>query len=136
MKEVFKIFPIGVVKKEEGKVWIEINDAFLDGLLGVEGFSHIYVLYWFHDNDTLDKRKTLQVHPRGDKKNPLTGVFGTHSPLRPNLIALTICKIISISHNRIEIEGIDARDGSPVIDIKCYIPDDPSDPSYRVPQWV
>ena len=136
MKEVFKVFPIGIVKKENEKVWIELIDAFLDGLLGVEGFSYIYVLYWFHDNDTPDKRKTLQVHPRGDKKNPLTGVFGTHSPLRPNLIALTLCKIISISDNRIEIEDIDARGGSPVIDIKCYIPDDTGDPSYRVPEWV
>ena len=136
MKEIFQIFPIGIVKKENEKVWIELIDAFLDGLLGVEGFSHIYVLYWFHDNDTPDKRKTLQVHPRGDKKNPLTGVFGTHSPLRPNLIALTLCKIISISDNRIEIEDIDARDGSPVIDIKGYIPDDTGDPTYRVPEWV
>ena len=136
MNEVFQIFPIGIVKKENEKVWIELIDVFLDGLLGVEGFSHIYVLYWFHENDTPDKRKTLQVHPRGDKKNPLTGVFGTHSPLRPNLIALTLCKIVSISGNRIEIEDIDARDGSPVIDIKCYIPDDTGDPAYRVPEWV
>ena len=136
MKEVLQIFPIGIVKKKNGKVWIELIDTYLDGLLGVEGFSHVYVLYWFHENDTPDKRKTLQVHPRGDQNNPLTGVFGTHSPLRPNLIALTLCKIISISDNRIEVEDIDARDGSPVIDIKCYIPDDPGDPSYRVPEWV
>ena len=136
MKEAFQIFPIGVVKKQNEKVWIELLDVFLEGLLGVEGFSHIYVLYWFHENDTPDKRKTLQVHPRGDKNNPLTGVFGTHSPLRPNLIALTLCKIISISDNRIEIEDIDARDGSPVIDIKCYIPDQIDDPAYRVPAWV
>ena len=136
MKEVFQIFPIGIVKKENEKVWIELIDTYLDGLLGMEGFSHIYVLYWFHENDTLDKRKTLQVHPRGDQDNPLTGVFGTHSPLRPNLIALTTCKIISINDNRIEIEDIDARDGSPVIDIKCYIPDDTTDPTYRVPEWV
>ena len=136
MSEVFQIFPIGIVKKQNEKVWIELFEAFLDGLLGLEGFSHIYVLYWFHENDTPEKRKTLQVHPRGDKNNPLTGVFGTHSPLRPNLIALTLCKIVSISGNRIEIEDIDARDGSPVIDIKCYIPDDTGDPAYRVPEWV
>jgi tRNA-Thr(GGU) m(6)t(6)A37 methyltransferase TsaA len=136
MKRTFQIFPIGIVRKENESVWIELIDTYLDGLLGLEGFSHIYVLYWFHENDTPDQRKTLQVHPRGDKKNPLTGVFGTHSPLRPNLIALTLCKIISIRDNRIDIEAIDARDGSPVIDIKCYIPDDTSDPGYRVPEWV
>ena len=94
------------------------------------------MLYWFHEKDTSENRAILQVHPRGDKTNPLTGVFATHSPVRPNLIALTLCKILSIKESRINIEDIDALDGSPVIDIKCYIPDDTSDPSYRVPEWV
>ncbi|UCE57166.1 MAG: SAM-dependent methyltransferase, partial [Desulfobacterales bacterium] len=49
---------------------------------------------------------------------------------------LTLCKILSIKDNRINIEDIDALDGSPVIDIKCYIPDDTEDPAYRVPEWV
>ena len=76
------------------------------------------------------------MHPRKDQKNPLTGVFGTHSPLRPNLIGLTRCKIHSIEGLRIYIEDIDAFDGTPVIDIKCFIPDLPPESEIRLPDWV
>ncbi len=136
MPESFQVFPLGVVGKNDKAIWIDIFDAFADALLGLDGFSHIQVLYWFHENDEVDKRKVLQVHPRKDKKNPLSGVFATHSPLRPNLIGLTICKIKSIQDGRIEIEDIDAFDGTPVIDIKCYIPDSVAKSDVRVPDWV
>ena len=136
MPESFQVFPVGVVGKNDEAIWIDIFDAFADALLGLEKFSHIQVLYWFHENDEVGKRKVLQVHPRKDKKNPLSGVFATHSPLRPNLIGLTICKIKSIQDGRIEIEDIDAFDGTPVIDIKCYIPDSVARSDVRVPDWV
>jgi tRNA-Thr(GGU) m(6)t(6)A37 methyltransferase TsaA len=134
MLRSFKLKPVGIIKKSDGKIRIEIFDEYSDALLGIDGFSHIYVFYWFHENDAPQKRRTLQVHPRGDQNNPLTGVFATHSPLRPNLVALTLCKITAINGNRIEIQDIDALDGSPVIDIKCYIPD--SVPDVRLPGWV
>lgn len=134
MPRSFSIKPIGVVRKNDDGARIEIFDDYVDGLLGLEGFSHIFVFYWFDQNDTPEKRKTLQVHPRKDSRNPLTGVFATHSPLRPNLIALTRCKIVAIADHIIEIEDIDAHDGSPVIDIKCYIP--PEDEAVRLPDWV
>ncbi|MBW2409216.1 MAG: tRNA (N6-threonylcarbamoyladenosine(37)-N6)-methyltransferase TrmO [Deltaproteobacteria bacterium] len=136
MKEHFSLYPIGVVIKQDERIWIDIFDDYSDGLLGLEGFSHINVLFWFHENDTPDKRAVLQVHPRRDEQNPLTGVFATHSPVRPNLIGLTRCKILSIEGNRIVIEDIDALDGTPVIDIKCYIPHSVADSEVRVPDWV
>jgi tRNA-Thr(GGU) m(6)t(6)A37 methyltransferase TsaA len=136
MPESFQVFPVGVITKKEDAIWIEIFEPYCDALLGLEGFSHIQVLFWFHENDTADRRKTLQVHPRKDKKIPLTGVFATHSPLRPNLIGLTICKIKSIRDRRIEIEDIDAFDKTPVIDVKCYIPGSTSGSDFRVPDWV
>ena len=136
MTESFQIFPVGAVGKKEEATWIEIFEPYCDALLGLEGFSHIQVLFWFHENDTADRRKTLRVHPRWDKKNPLTGVFATHSPLRPNLIGFTLCKIKSIQDRRIEIEEIDAFDGTPVIDVKCYIPGSISNSVVRVPDWV
>ena len=134
MSDNYRLKPVGVVKKSSEKTWIEIFHEYSDALLGIDGFSHIVVVYWFHQNDTLEKRQTLQVHPRGDQHNPLTGVFATHSPLRPNPIALTLCKIIAINGNQIQIENLDALDGSPVMDIKCYIPD--SVPDVRLPDWV
>jgi tRNA-Thr(GGU) m(6)t(6)A37 methyltransferase TsaA len=136
MPQSFSIDPIGVVRKTDDEVRIEVFDEYADGLLGLEGFSHIYVFYWFDQNDTPEKRKTLQVHPRKDPGNPLTGVFATHSPLRPNLIAFSRCKIIAITDPIIEIDEIDAFDGSPVIDIKCYIPGSPKESDVRVPDWV
>ena len=114
MPESFRVFPVGAVSKKEDAIWIEIFEPYCDALLGLEGFSHIQVLFWFHENDTVDRRKTLRVHPRKDKNIPLTGVFATHSPLRPNLIGSTICKIKSIRNRRIEIEDIDAFDGTPL----------------------
>ena len=136
MPDAFQIFPVGIVGKKQGATWIDIYEPFAEALLGLEGFSHILVLFWFHENDTADRRKTLRVHPRKDEKNPLTGVFGTHSPLRPNLIGMTRCKIKSIEGRRIEIEEIDAFEGTPVIDIKCYIPDSPAESEIRLPDWV
>jgi tRNA-Thr(GGU) m(6)t(6)A37 methyltransferase TsaA len=134
--ESFRLFPIGIVRKTDTSVTIDIFNDYTDGLLGLDGFSHISVLYWFDQNDSADKRRVLQVHPRKDSRNPLSGVFATHSPQRPNLIGLTVCKIRSIKGSLIEIEDIDALDGSPVIDIKCYIPGSVSEKDVRVPNWV
>lgn len=136
MTETYSLHPIGVVRNTEGRAWIEVRSEYRDAMLGLEGFSHILVLFWFHENDTPGQRAMLQVHPRKDPQNPLTGVFATHSPLRPNLIGLTRCRILAIEELLIRIDAIDARDGSPLIDIKCFIPDKEPLPEIRLPRWV
>ncbi|RJQ50734.1 MAG: tRNA (N6-threonylcarbamoyladenosine(37)-N6)-methyltransferase TrmO [Desulfobacteraceae bacterium] len=136
MEAFFKISPIGWIRKKDDEAFIEIEERFADALLGLDGFSHIHVLYWFHQNDTEEKRMMLRVHPRKDAGNPLTGVFATHSPLRPNLIGLYLCRILAVEGCRIRIDAIDAFDGSPVIDIKCFIPDTPPLSDLRLPSWV
>jgi tRNA-Thr(GGU) m(6)t(6)A37 methyltransferase TsaA len=136
MKDSFNIFPVGVIQKQDENVWIEIYEKYNEALMGLDKFSHITVCYWFHENDTPEKRNVMQVHPRNNKENPLSGVFATHSPLRPNLIAISICKILSIEGNTIHIDKIDAFDGSPVIDIKCFIPSRALKPDIRLPDWV
>ena len=110
--------PIGKVVKEGNRTMIVLDKKYQPGLMRLDEHSHVTVLYWFDRNDTPEKRSILQVHPRGNKNNPLTGVFATHSPVRPNLIAISRCKIISIKENVIEIEGIDAFPDSPVLDLK------------------
>jgi len=136
MADFFQIFAVGIIKKTGGNVAIEVYEEYRDALLGLEQFSHIIVLSWFHENDVPEKRLILQVHPRGDKALPLTGVFGTRSPVRPNLIALSSCEILSIDKNIIRIDKIDAFDGTPVIDIKPCIGKDNSMINVRVPEWV
>ena len=132
----YSVRPVGAVRKDGEDILIQIEAEFQDALLGLDGFSHIQVLYWFHENDSPDIRRTLRVHPRKDKANPLMGVFGTHSPARPNLIGITRCRILDISAGTIKVDDIDAFDGSPVIDIKCYIPDETPLADVFVPDWV
>lgn len=114
----YTVYPIGWVRKVGGRTLIVVDKKYQAGLLGLEKFPEVWVLYWFDRNDTPAKRTILQVHPRGDKKNPIRGVFATHSPVRPNLIAMTRCKIISVKENVIEVEGIDALPDTPVLDLK------------------
>jgi tRNA-Thr(GGU) m(6)t(6)A37 methyltransferase TsaA len=105
-------------------------------LKGLENFSHVWVFYWFHGNDTPEQRRTLQVHPRRDPANPLTGVFACRSPERPNLIGFTACRIIQVQGNRVEVADLDARDGSPILDLKPYIPAGDAIPQARTPAWL
>jgi tRNA-Thr(GGU) m(6)t(6)A37 methyltransferase TsaA len=114
----FRLYPIGKIVKKDGKTMIVLDKKYQPGLLGLDKQSYVTVVYWFDKNDTSEKRAILQVHPRGNQQLPLTGVFATHSPFRPNLIAISKCNIISIHENVIEIEDIDAFDGSPVLDLK------------------
>ena len=136
MQEAFSIFPVGVIRKNPSRVELEVFSEYQDALLGLEGFSHINVFYWFHQNDSTEKRGILKVHPRKDRSNPLTGVFATHAPVRPNLIAFSLCRIIEIDGGRISIADIDALDGTPLVDIKGYIPPSVPADTVRVPSWV
>ncbi len=131
-----QVNPIGRVTRQNDLSLIEIRPELASALEGLEGFSHVWVLYWFHENDRPEERAILKVHPRRDPTNPLTGVFATRSPMRPNLIALTCCRIVSVKKNVLEVEGLDAREGSPVLDLKPYIPYSDALPEAKVPWWV
>ena len=135
-KTFFKLFPVGQVEKKGQVVRLRIFDEYVDGLLGLEGWSHVNVFYWFDQNDTPQQRRLLRVHPRGDKRNPLTGVFACRAPVRPNLIALSVCKILSVQGNLIHLDGLDAFDATPVLDLKPFIPPDAPMQEVRVPAWA
>jgi len=131
------INPIGKVSSsQDERAKIVIRPELAAALEGLEGFSHVWVFFWFHENDRPEARAILQVHPRRDPTNPLTGVFATRSPVRPNLIGFTCCRIVSVKGNILEVEGLDAREGSPVLDLKPYIPGSDALPQAEVPWWV
>lgn len=136
MSRDYEMKAVGQVIKASGRTVLEIFPQFREALSGLNGFSHVIVLYWFDRNDTPEKRATLKVHPRADKRNPLTGVFATRSPRRPNPIAFSVCKIRSVDGCTIAIDGIDAFDGSPIIDLKPYIPISDCVSEAVVPAWV
>jgi len=131
-----KVNPIGTVISRDDRSVIEIRPELAAALEGLGGFSHVWVIFWFHENDRPEERAILQVHPRRDPSNPLTGVFATRAPVRPNLIGLTCCRIVSLKNNILEVEGLDARKGTPILDLKPYIPYSDASPEAQVPWWV
>jgi tRNA-Thr(GGU) m(6)t(6)A37 methyltransferase TsaA len=135
-QEAYVVRPVGRVHKRDSSTTIEIAPSYRDALLGLKGFSHVWVIWWFDRNDTPQKRSVLRVHPRGNPKNPLTGVFATRSPARPNLIAMTLCRIRSIEGRTIQVEDIDAFDNTPVLDLKPHIPKSDGVQRALVPAWI
>jgi tRNA-Thr(GGU) m(6)t(6)A37 methyltransferase TsaA len=120
--------PVGVIRSDlvdlgdaprqgsEGApdAWLELHDWVTDGLHGLNVGDEIIVITWFH----LADRDVLQVHPRSDPRNPLTGIFATRSPDRPNPLGLHPVTVRAIEANRLRIGPIEAIDGTPVVDIK------------------
>tara|TARA_Y100000589_G_C26814515_1_gene491280 strand:- start:149 stop:544 length:396 start_codon:yes stop_codon:yes gene_type:complete len=93
---------------------LEIYPKYLEGLDGIEAGQTIVVLFWLHKAG----RDTLKVYPRGDRSRGLRGVFSTRSPARPNPIAISELKVVSVENNMIKVVGLDILNGTPVIDIK------------------
>ncbi len=133
---VFEVYPIGEVRVSGGETFVEVDEKYQDALLGLDEWSHVQVFWWFDKNDTPKKRSILRVHPRGNKKNPLTGVFSCRAPVRPNLIALTTCKILKVEGGRVYLDKIDAFDATPVLDLKPYTPGMDKAANIRIPEWA
>ncbi|CAB3722548.1 tRNA (N6-threonylcarbamoyladenosine(37)-N6)-methyltransferase TrmO [Trinickia soli] len=127
----FALTPIGYIRSTLGNVteaphqgtegapdaWIELDPKYVEGLTGLSRGNEILVLAWFHRAD----RSKLVVHPRGERDRPLTGVFATRSPHRPNPIGLHRVTIREIAGNRLQVGPIEAIDGTPIVDIKIVI---------------
>ena len=94
--------------------WLEVYPWAAEGLRGLAAGDEIIVITWFHQAD----RDVFQVHPRSDPRNPLTGVFATRSPDRPNPLGLHPVGVRAIDGARLHIGPIEAIDGTPVVDIK------------------
>jgi tRNA-Thr(GGU) m(6)t(6)A37 methyltransferase TsaA len=123
-----ELWPIGVIRSElvtvaaapkqgsEGApdAWLEVQPWAASALRGLAVGDEILVITWFH----AARRDVLEVHPRGDRKNPLTGVFATRSPHRPNPLGLHPVIVRAIDGLRLRIGPIEAVDGTPVVDIK------------------
>jgi tRNA-Thr(GGU) m(6)t(6)A37 methyltransferase TsaA len=136
--------PIGVVKNNIKEPIREGWDAVVSELIldadfeesteGLEEFSHIIVIFWMH-RAPLERDIPAKVHPRGRQDLPLVGLFATRAPYRPNPIGMSIVKLLERQKNVLKVEGLDAIDGTPIIDIKPYLPRD-SIIDITFPKWV
>ena len=114
---------------------IEVYPEVVDLLDGIEDFSHLLVLYWAHLVPEAG-RSLLKVHPIGRKEFPLKGIFATCSPARPNPVLVNAVRLLERHANVLRVAGLEAVDGTPLLDIKPYLPmyfkvEDPS-----LPDWM
>ena len=128
----YTIKPIGVIRSDlvrreasphqgfEGApdAWLEMNPTVVEGLEGIAAGDEVVLITWFHQAD----RERLKVHPRRDPNRPLTGVFATRSPDRPNPIGLHRVTVLEIAGNRLKVRPLEAIDGTPIVDIKPVLP--------------
>ena len=112
---------------------IIFREELTEALEGVEEFSHLFVLFWLNEMSDED-RKIMKVHPRGRSGMSLLGIFATRTPHRPNPIGLTRVKILNVKGNIITVQGLDAYDGTPVLDIKPFDSWDTTE-DFKVPEW-
>ena len=97
---------------------VVVAKEFAEALHRIDQYSHIVVLFQFHQSG---KPTDLKVHPRGDPARPKRGIFATCSPVRPNPIGLTTVRLLECRGNELTVRGLDAIDGTPVLDIKPYV---------------
>ena len=138
--------PVGIVRNDIKKSVSErqnlseivseivIDESLTEALDGIEGFSHIIVLYWLDRANP--EQLPLKVHPMGRKDAPRQGIFAVRTPNRPNRIGKTTVRLLQRQDNILKVSGLDALDGSPVLDIKPYIPGYDSAENARVPSWI
>lgn len=96
---------------------IEFDRAYEEGLKDLDGFSHLYLIYYFHKV----KEPKLSVVPFNDKTQTPRGVFSTRTPMHPNSLGLSVVELVSVEGNIVTIKGVDVLDGTPLLDIKPYI---------------
>ncbi|MCX6644660.1 MAG: tRNA (N6-threonylcarbamoyladenosine(37)-N6)-methyltransferase TrmO [Candidatus Bathyarchaeota archaeon] len=141
-QEKIVLNPIGYVKteavgdevKDKSRTsQIVLRDNLVEALDGITGFSHLFVLFWLSQIPD-EQRMIMKVHPRGRMDMPLLGVFATRTNLRPNPIGLTLVELLKVEGNTLTVRGLDAFDGTPILDIKPFDSWDTAK-NARVPDW-
>jgi len=137
--------PIGEVKSpvkdpvDEGWGTIEshilVEPELRDGLRGLADFSHVLVVSLLH-GARFERERHLVRRPRGLADMPELGIFAQRAKDRPNPIGVTVCPIVKVSDDGLVVTGLDAIDGTPILDLKPYFPVFDTAPNARVPEWV
>jgi len=114
---------------------LELEPRFADGLTGLDQFSHLVVVFHMH-RDPDGEALTLLRRPRGREDMPLLGVFAQRGRLRPNPIGITTVEIVRVEPGAVVVRGLDAIDGTPLLDLKPYAPVFDRRDTARVPEWL
>jgi tRNA-Thr(GGU) m(6)t(6)A37 methyltransferase TsaA len=134
--ESFQVVPIGVVENVNELARVRIFPEFCDGLYRLNEFSHVIILYWFHKRDSEKERSVLRVMPKRHLARQEVGVFASRSPSRPNPVGLCVVRLVKIDGCVLVVDGLDAFEGSPVVDVKPYLPRADFVSDVKVPEWA
>jgi tRNA-Thr(GGU) m(6)t(6)A37 methyltransferase TsaA len=114
---------------------IHLEERYAPGLVGLNGFSHLLVVFYMHKS-TFEEGAHLQRRPQGRQDMPLIGIFAQRAKHRPNPIGVTAVELLVVRGNTITVRGLDAIDGTPVLDVKPYFPAYDCRVEARTPGWV
>jgi tRNA-Thr(GGU) m(6)t(6)A37 methyltransferase TsaA len=114
---------------------IVLDETFADGLDGIETFSHLLILYWMHRAAEAEPVR-MRRRPQGRAEMPEVGIFAQRARHRPNPIGVTAVQLLHRDKNRLVVRGLDAINGTPVVDVKPYVPAYDAVDSPRVPAWI
>ena len=133
----YAIRPIGHVEKDDTGIYLVINSEIWGATVHVDLFSHLIILWWIHERDNEEDRATLIMFPPRNKGDEPSGAFSCRSPARPNPIGHTIVRLLAVDaeHKRLKIDHMDADHGSPIIDIKPYLPSSDKVDNAQVAPW-
>lgn len=133
----YTISTIGHIYRKGMDTSIIVNKKYIPGLKGLNNFSHVMVLWYADKIQNIENRNMLQMYPPYSLDR-LIGVFATRAEYRPNPIAVTTCKIKDIQEKKgvIKVTGMDALDGTPIIDLKPYIPSFDRVKEPKLPKWL
>jgi tRNA-Thr(GGU) m(6)t(6)A37 methyltransferase TsaA len=109
-----------------------LDERYTEGLDGIENYSHVLVIFWM---DQAGPLKSLKGHVQGREDLPIAGLFARRAPSRPNPIGVTAVPILNREKNVLRVQGVDAMDGTPLLDIKPYIPAFDRVENARIPEW-
>jgi tRNA-Thr(GGU) m(6)t(6)A37 methyltransferase TsaA len=115
---------------------IHLDSQYARGLQGLEGFSHLLVVFFLDRVQGFDPGKQLLRRPRGMEDMHEVGVFAQRTKFRPNSIGVTAVKLLAIAGNIVKVRGLDALDGTPVLDLKPYLPPFDRVDDVKMPLWV
>lgn len=134
---VFSVYPIGSVRREDGRIHLQIDAAYRPALKQLGQFSHVMAFWWADRFDNEEGRTLLQTEPPYAPEH-VTGVFATRSPYRPNPIAMTTCKLLGVDEEAglVQVADIDAVDGTPIVDLKAYFPVCDRVAQAHIPAWL
>lgn len=137
-QRAFSIVQVGQIKRENGRIYLAIDEPYWPGLRQLEHFGYVQVLWWFSGSQDEDSRQVLQSKPPCGKDVPITGVFASRWPERPNPIGLTTAQVLEVNHEEgtVDVGNIDASDGTPIVDLKAYLPVCDRVKAIKVPEWI